>query len=150
MENLYEASRAQEVRERLLRLRPDSHRQWGKMEVAQMMAHCSIALEMATGRIQPPRMLIGRLIGWAIKPLVLREGEPMRRNAPTAKALLTASNCVFATEQRRLRELVDSFTAAGPAGCTTHPHFIFGRLTPNQWATLMYKHLDHHLRQFGV
>lgn len=115
-----------------------------------MMAHCSAALEMATGRVAPPRLLIGRLIGWAIKPLVLRENEPMRRNAPTAKALLAAPDCDFAVEQQRLRQLVDDFTAAGPVGCTTHPHFIFGHLTPQQWATLMYKHLDHHLRQFGV
>jgi len=39
---------------------------------------------------------------------------------------------------------------AGPAGCTAHPHSFFGRLKPEEWATLMYKHLDHHLRQFGV
>jgi hypothetical protein len=150
VKNLYDLSRVEEVKQRLLRLRPDSRRLWGKMEVAQMMAHCSAALEMATGLIRPPRLLVGRLIGWAIKPLVLRDEEPMRRNAPTAKALLAAPDCDFAVEQKRLRELIDCFAAAGPAGCTSHPHCIFGRLTPQQWSVLMYKHLDHHLRQFGV
>ena len=42
------------------------------------------------------------------------------------------------------------FAEAGPAGCTTHPHSFFGRMTPNEWAVLMYKHVDHHLRQFGA
>jgi hypothetical protein len=46
--------------------------------------------------------------------------------------------------------LIDRFTAAGPTGCTTSPHSFFGRLTPEQWAILTFKHLDHHLRQFGV
>jgi hypothetical protein len=49
-----------------------------------------------------------------------------------------------------LRGLIDRFVASGPAGCTNHPHSFFGRLTPEEWAILMYKHLDHHLRQFGV
>jgi LPS sulfotransferase NodH len=49
-----------------------------------------------------------------------------------------------------LRGLIDRFAAAGPQGCTKNPHSFFGRLTPQEWATLMYKHLDHHLRQFGV
>ena len=53
-------------------------------------------------------------------------------------------------EQKRLCGLIDRFVAAGPEGCTTHPHSFFGRLTPQEWAILMYKHVDHHLRQFGV
>jgi hypothetical protein len=46
--------------------------------------------------------------------------------------------------------VIDRFVAAGPKGCTTHPHSFFGPLTPQEWAILMYKHVDHHLRQFGV
>lgn len=53
-------------------------------------------------------------------------------------------------ERNHLLVLIDKFTAGGPAACTTHPHGFFGKLTPDQWAILMYKHLDHHLRQFGA
>lgn len=53
-------------------------------------------------------------------------------------------------ERRRLLKLIDSFAAGGPSGCTRHPHSFFGPLTPQEWAVLMYKHLDHHLRQFGA
>ena len=56
----------------------------------------------------------------------------------------------FETERNRLSGLIDRFAAAGPAGCTSHPHAFFGPLTPDEWAVLMYKHLDHHLRQFGA
>ncbi len=105
---------------------------------------------MAAGRIRPPRALIGRIIGPAVKRVALRDEEPMRRNSPTSKELLTKSECDFGIERDRLRELIDRFAAAGPAGCTAHPHPFFGPLAPDEWAILMYKHLDHHLRQFGA
>ena len=98
----------------------------------------------------PPRMFIGSIIGRMIKGKVLRDGEPMRRNSPTAKTLIVRDDRVLETEQKRLRTLVGRFAAGGPKSCTTHPHTFFGRLTPEEWATLMYKHLDHHLRQFGA
>ena len=105
---------------------------------------------MAAGEIRPPRALVGRIIGRVIKPMALRDDEPMRRNSPTAKELVIADARDLESERNRLYESIDRFAAAGPAGCTTHPHAFFGPLTPEEWATLMYKHLDHHLRQFGV
>jgi len=56
----------------------------------------------------------------------------------------------FEVERERLCGLIDRFATGGPAACTTHPHAFFGRLTPEQWSMIMYKHLDHHLRQFGA
>jgi hypothetical protein len=74
----------------------------------------------------------------------------MRRNTPTVPGLVVADERALDAERERLRGLIDRFVAAGPAGCTTHPHSFFGRLTPQEWSVLMYKHLDHHLRQFGA
>lgn len=73
----------------------------------------------------------------------------MRRNSPTVEGLVIQDERDLSKEQERLRGMIDRFAAAGPKGCTSHPHSFFGRLTPDQWAVLMYKHLDHHLRQFG-
>jgi uncharacterized protein DUF1569 len=150
METLFEASRVEEVKLRLEHLKPDSQRVWGKMSPAQMLAHCSAGMEMAMGQIRPPRALVGRIIGPAIKRVALRDKEPMRRNSPTARELVMTGDRDFAKEQGRLGELIGCFATAGPAGCTAHPHAFFGPLTPDEWAILMYKHLDHHLRQFGV
>jgi hypothetical protein len=150
MRNLYETATVEEVKQRLLRLRPDSQRQWGKMGPAQMLAHCSATLEIATGDQRPPRMLIGRVLGHVAKRAALRDEAPMRRNAPTAKILLMRDDKNFETERVRLTGLIDRFSAGGPAKCTTHPHLFFEPLTPDEWSALMYKHLDHHLRQFGA
>jgi hypothetical protein len=150
MKNLFEAARAGEVKQRIAQLRPDSERLWGKMNPAQALEHCSRGMEMALGDKTLPRVLVGRIMGWIVKPLALGNDEPMRRNSPTAKELVVQDERDLVTERARLCGLIDRFAAAGPKGCTRHPHAFFGRLTPEEWAILMYKHLDHHLRQFGV
>ena len=150
MKNLFEAAAAEEVKERMVRLKPDSERLWGKMNPAQALAHCTAAMEMATGKICPPRILIGRLLGPLAKKSVIVRGEPMRRNSMTDKSVLVTDERDFVVERVRLRESIDRFVAGGPGICTKHPHFFFGPLTPVEWAALMYQHLDHHLRQFRV
>ena len=150
MKNLFEAGRADEVKERLAQLRPDNQRLWGTMSSAQAVEHCARGMELALGDARPPRILVGRLIGWVVKPLVLGNDEPMRKNSPTAPSLIVQGERDLDAERERLCGLIDRFAAAGPAGCTTHPHSFFGRMTPEEWSMLMYKHLDHHLRQFGV
>ena len=150
MKNLFEVARAGEVKQRIAKLSPDSERLWGKMNPAQALEHCSRGMEMALGDKTPPRVLVGRIIGRMVKPKVMGNNEPLRRNSPTVKDLVVQDERDIATERTRLCELIDRFATAGPKGCTMHPHSFFGRLTPEEWAILMYKHLDHHLRQFGV
>lgn len=150
MKNLFEATMVEEVKTRIAQLRPDSERLWGKMNPAQAMAHCTAAIGMAVGETRPRRILIGRLLGPIAKKSMIVNGNPMRRNSMTDKSVLVTDERDFAVEKERLRESIDRFAAGGPGICTKHPHFFFGPLTPVEWATLMYQHLDHHLRQFGV
>lgn len=150
MKNLFESAAVNEITDRMARLSPDSERQWGKMNVAQMLAHCSLAIGMAEGKVSPPRILLGRLLGPLAKKSLIVNGEPMRRNAMTEKSALVTDERDFMVERQRLRDSIDRFASGGPGICTKHPHFFFGPLTPVEWAVLMYQHLDHHLRQFGV
>lgn len=149
MKNLFEAGTVQEVKERIGHLQPDSARQWGTMTAAQAAAHCAASMEWVVGDRIPRRMFFGSIIGRIIKPLVLGDDKPFRRNSPTSKDLIVRDQPNLEAERARLCALIDRFAAAGPAGCTKHPHSFFGPLTPEEWARLMYKHLDHHLRQFG-
>jgi len=150
MKNLFDVALANQVKERIASLRIDSERQWGKMSVAQTVTQCASGLEMALGEIRPPRALLGRLIGSAIKPKVVGNDQPFRRNSPTVRELVIRSERNLDVERVRLCALIDRFVSGGRSVCTTHPHPFFGLLTPAEWAVLMYKHLDHHLRQFGV
>jgi len=149
MKNLYQPATAQEIKNRIFMLRADSPALWGKMNVAQAMAHCARSMEWAVGDRIPPKMFFPSLLGRAIKGKVLGGDEPFRRNSPTAPDLVVADQRELDLERERLILLIDHFVA-GHAGCTSHPHSFFGRLTPEEWAILTYKHLDHHLRQFGV
>ena len=150
MKSFYDPGAADALKARLLTLRPDSARQWGKMNPSQAMAHCAHGMELITGERRPPRMLIGRLLGGFIKSKALGDDAPMRRNSPTVPGMVIDDARDLDTERDRLIGLMDRVTAAGPRGCTTHPHSFFGAMTPDEWGVLMYKHLDHHLRQFGA
>ena len=149
MQTLFQKEAVDEIVARIDRLRPESQRQWGKMDVSQMMAHCSAALDMASGRLNPTRIFIGRLIGPLVKPIYTNE-KPFSQNNPTDKTLLIADKRDFAREQDQLRAKIREFHEGGEAKCTRHPHPFFGALTPADWSRGMYKHLDHHLRQFGA
>lgn len=150
MKNLFEPARVKEVKERIATLTAESPRQWGKMNAAQAVAHCAAGFELALGVRIPPRLLVGRLIGGFIKPKALGDDAPMRRNSPTVQGLVILDERDLDKERERLCAMIERFAVAGPGGCTQHPHSFFGRLTPDEWAVLMYKHLDHHLRQFGA
>jgi hypothetical protein len=147
--NLFQQEILDEVISRLDSLQPVSARQWGKMEVAQMMAHCSLSMDMALGNLNLPRIFIGRLIGPFFKHLATNDTQ-FAKNAPTGVELLVKDQRDFLVEQELLKQKVRQFHDGGETQCTRHPHPYVGRLSPYAWSRAMYKHLDHHLRQFGV
>ena len=151
MKNLFDATVANQIKTRLGTLQPQSERHWGKMTAPQMLAHCSMSMQWAVGEVAPEKgPLPVRVIGRLVKPMVFRNEDPLRKNSPTAKSLIVADERDLGKERERLSGLIDKFVAGGTAGVTTNPHSFFGKMTPEEWAILMYKHLDHHLRQFGV
>jgi len=149
MKNLFQPITVEHIKQRIERLQPTSQRQWGKMNVSQMLAHCSAALEAATGEKNPPQALIGKLIGRFFKS-VFTNDKPLKKNTPTDKSFIFPDDRSFDVEKTKLLSLIDKFSTGGEAKVTTHPHSFFGPLTPDEWSSGMYKHLDHHLRQFGV
>jgi hypothetical protein len=149
MQNLFQPEATAEVISRIGKLQPSTQRQWGKMDVAQMLAHCSAAFDMASGRLNLPRIFLGRLIGPLVRPIYTND-KPLSRNSPTDKKLVISDPRDFIREQEQLKLRIQQFQQGGETQCTRHPHPFFGTLTPQAWARGMYKHLDHHLRQFGV
>jgi hypothetical protein len=153
MKNLFDPAVAEDVKQRILRLTPESERQWGTMTLPQTLAHCTSGVRMAMGTINPKRAPFPvSLLGVLIKPLVLGGDRPMRRNSPSSPELFSPDppQGSFERERDELIAAVESFASRGAPGCSRHPHPFFGRLKPREWATLMYKHVDHHLRQFGA
>jgi hypothetical protein len=149
MKSLYDAATVSEVKQRIAHLGPESERLWGRMTTGQMLAHCSLTVEMALGDKKPSRLLLGRVLGPLVRSKFSND-EPLGKNGPTDKRLIVKEERELEAERERLCGLLDRFAAGGAEGCTTHPHVFFGKLTAEEWGKGMYKHLDHHLRQFGV
>lgn len=149
MQNIFQQEVTTGLLKRIEALRPDTKALWGKMNVSQMMTHCSMALEVASGKKKVKRVFIGRILGPFIKPNYFSD-KPFGKSSPTAPEFVVNDARDFEKEKARLILEVKQFSSEGEAKCTTEPHAFFGPLTPQQWGISMYKHLDHHLRQFGV
>jgi len=149
VKSLFDKPASDEILQRIDNLQPGRQRQWGKMDVAQMLAHCCITMEVAAGRSFPPRRFIGRILGPIAKKSFVGE-RPFSKNSPTDPAFKVSTEREFMPERERLKQLVRDFHDGQEAKCTTHPHPFFGPLTPKEWSRAMYKHLDHHMRQFGA
>ena len=149
MRNLFDPVDRQSILERLGRLQPGAARQWGKMGTAQMLAHCSIALEAATGDKPRKQALIGKLLARFVKSSLLGE-RPFGKDSPTDPTFIVTGEKDFAAERQHLATLVNLFSELGPEKAAAQVHSFLGRLTGEEWAVMMYKHIDHHLRQFGA
>ena len=149
MNNLFDQSDVSQIIERIKKLTPNSQRQWGKMNVAQMLAHCNISLETAMGKNFIKPLFIGRIIGSFLKPRVLSE-KPFGKNSPTDKSYIFKPDLNFEEQKTIAIASLKKFFEGGTSQCTTYPHPFFGKFTPEQWAVFQWKHMDHHLRQFGV
>jgi hypothetical protein len=147
-QSLFQAEDTAEVVRRIQALKPDSKAQWGKMDVAQMLAHCQVPLEIATGQRTMKRGLIGLLFGRMAKKK-LAGPEPFKRGLPTAPEFVVRDQRDFAAEREKLLALVQSFQRRGPEALARE-HPFFGPMTTTEWDRLQWKHLDHHLRQFGA
>lgn len=147
--SLFTPSDLEALLARVRGLSPSAKALWGKMDVAQTMAHLNVALHAALGDTKLDRVLLGYLFGGLAKGGALGE-KPFGKGLPTAKSYVVRDTRDFATEQAQVLALVERLGRGGPAAITTHPHPFFGALTPAEWDVLMWKHLDHHLRQFGA
>ncbi|HQR46096.1 MAG TPA: DUF1569 domain-containing protein [Thermoanaerobaculia bacterium] len=150
MKNLFSTPDRTGILSRLDGLRPEAPRRWGKMDAAQMLAHCAAALEMATDAQPRKQKLIGVLLAPFVRGKLIGGEAPMMKNAPTDPAFVVADPRDFAREKARLSDGLGRFCDGGPTAAEGRVHPFFGRLTGAEWGVLMWKHLDHHFRQFGA
>jgi hypothetical protein len=148
MPNVFEAPDGDAIRTRIEALRREAERQWGKMTAAQMLAHCSIAVEAANGERPMKQMFVGKLLAPFVRSSFVGP-KPYSRNGPTGPMLRVTDARDFATEKERLLAALRRLREAGPDAAARHPHGFVGRLSGEEWGFVQWKHLDHHLRQFG-
>src|SRR3972149_1263730 len=131
-----------EIVQRINRLAADSKREWGKMNVGQMLAHAQAPLRVSLGEMKLKRSLIGLLVGPFAKKKLSAEG-PWEKDMPTDKHFVIGEQRDFEEEKKKLVTLVQRFAQSGAGGIVNDTHPFFGTLTTNEWDRLMWNHLDH-------
>jgi hypothetical protein len=147
MKTIFDKTTRDELITRINTLDENSKAQWGKMNVYQMLKHCTLAEELYLGKSTHKRVLLGRLIGKMALKNLLKDERPMGRNAPTSDAFIVKEiTGDVASEKRKWMALTEEYTNF------SEPYFVhwfFGKMTKEQLGYFVYKHTDHHLRQFN-
>jgi hypothetical protein len=146
LESLIDVQGKTGILNRINKLTPDSKPLWGKMTVSKMMAHCTVGLRTASGEVKLKRNFLGILFGGIAKKSMMSD-KPIKQGLPTDKNFVIKEDRNFDEEKTALIGYVKKFD---PKILTTGLHPFFGTMTIQEWDKLMAKHLDHHLRQFGV
>jgi thiamine phosphate synthase YjbQ (UPF0047 family) len=147
LKNLYDPGVKKDIIDRINKLTPQTQPQWGKMNVSQMMAHVQMPIGSAVGIYKLPRTFLGKMIGPLVKSGMYSE-KPFKRSSPTDKSfIMTGQEKDFGKEKQNLINLINNFKDESVVN-DVHP--FFGRMTKEQWSKAMYKHIVHHLEQFGV
>ena len=146
MKSVFDKSTRDELIYRIGNLNENSRAQWGKMNVYQMVKHCTLWEEMISGKRKYKQVFIGRLFGKIALKSVLKDESPLRRNSPSIPDLIIKENGNVLYETAKwvtLLEENDRFSNHD----FVHP--FFGKMTKEQIGYMAYKHTDHHLRQFN-
>jgi hypothetical protein len=139
------------VRDELLRrartLTPQHTAKWGKFSAAGMLAHLNESTRMATGDL-PVTSKAPPMLKWPPLRYLIIHHLPMPKSAPTAPELIARS--ASADLARELALFEQTFIRLDGQSHGLVPHPAFGALSHADWGVLIHKHVDHHLRQFGV
>ena len=148
MDSLFNVEDNTSIQDRINKLTADSKPLWGKMNVSQMLAHLQPTMLVSFGELELKGGIMGFLFGKIAKKKIVTK-EPFKQNIPTLKQFKVVPKD-FETERNALLTCLNRFKTEGPKIFTTKPHPFFGKLTVEEWNMLQWKHLDHHLQQFGV
>jgi hypothetical protein len=120
---------------------------WGKMNVSQMVEHCIRWEEMMAGEMKIKHKWLGYLFGKMALNGMIKDDEPLKHGVPTFKELTVLE--VDGDFEKQRAKWIRLLSACPRAGVDVYRHPFFGRMTREQTGRIAYKHVDHHLRQFG-
>lgn len=148
--NIFTPEVTSEVINRINKIEPTTKPQWGKMNASKVMSHLCVSYEMAFEDIhKKPNAFVKWLLKSFVKKGVVNE-KPYPINGKTAPAFIIVEEKDFETEKARLINYIKKTQELGSTYFDNKESNSFGNLTTQEWNNLFYKHLDHHLKQFGV
>lgn len=150
MKNIFDKKETDTIINRINSLNATTTPKWGKMSVDKMLAHCNVTYEMALDNIHSkPNGFKTAILKLLVKPIVVSE-KPYKKNSRTAPEFLITDSKNFETEKERLINYLNKTQNLGANYFEGKASLSFGKLNKQEWNNMFYKHLDHHLNQFGV
>ena len=150
MKNIFDRQVTNEIIGRINALEPSRQALWGSMSVSQMLAHCNVSYEMVYENKHPkPNAFMKFIFKTFVKRLVTNEA-PFKKSEKTAPQFIIGDKKNFDQEKQRLIGYINRTQELGEGYFDGRESHSFGKLNKNEWNNMFYKHLDHHLRQFGV
>jgi hypothetical protein len=150
MKNVFNQHDAEQLTQRINKLSSNSQAIWGKMSVDKMLAHCNVTYELVYDSKPPkPGAFKAFILKMLVKNIVVGE-KPYRKNSQTAPEFIIKDTRVFESEKARLIQHIHKTQQLGENFFEGKESHSFGNLTGKEWNNMFYKHLDHHLQQFGV
>ena len=151
MTSVFNENDVTEMINRINNLTPASRALWGKMTVAQMFAHCNVSYELVYENKHPkPNAFTKLMLKLFLKNLIVTNKAPYKKGSPTAPSFLIKEDKDFESEKSRLIEHIKKTQNLGEFYFDGKESHSFGKLTKHEWNVMFYKHLNHHLKQFGV
>ncbi len=147
MKSFFEDGAYEDISNRINQLQNASQPKWGKMDVGQMLHHCQMPLNIILNKED-----YGLKPNWLVNLLFKKSmysDKPWRKNMPTIPRFKITDQRQFEAEKEALTQLVDELHSQRDRN-DWQPHPSFGKLSKEEWGKMQYKHLDHHLKQFGV
>lgn len=150
MKNAFNQKDTSEFINRIEKLSQTSKPNWGKMNVEKMLAHCNVTYEKIYDDIHPKLNAFKKLLLKLFVKNVVVNDKPYKKNGQTAPEFLIKNSRDFEIEKKRLVEYINKTQQLGESHFDGKESHSFGILTKQEWSTMLSKHLDHHLTQFGV
>ncbi len=148
--NIFTSTVVEEIIQRIDQLKLDSQPLWGTMDVGQMLAHCNVTYDMIyTDKHPKPNFLVKLMLTLFVKKIVVSEHK-FAKNGRTAPQFIMEDSKNFEAEKEKLINYINRVLEEGAASFEGKKSHSFGALSSKEWNNMFYKHLDHHLRQFGV
>jgi hypothetical protein len=150
MKNIYTKEVAAELVNRIQQIKPNDMPLWGKMSADQMFAHCNVSYDIAytPEQFNQPGAFKKFLLKTFLKKIIVGEKE-YPKNSRTAPEFIVVGKKDFEKEKAKLIAHVEKTQQLGASYFAGKDNLSFGVMSAEEWNNLFYKHLDHHLRQFG-
>jgi hypothetical protein len=151
IKNIFDKHISDEIINRIQQLNPTTQPNWGKMSVDQMLAHCNVTYKYTyePEQFKKPNFLMKLMLKNFVKKIVVSE-KPYEKNGRTAPEFVMTEAKDFEKEKAILINNINKTQQLGSAHFDGKENFSFGNMTSQEWNNMFYKHLNHHLTQFGV